>query len=330
MTAARSRDPSDTAALSGVTPPHARWAARKEVLGTGARQVLLLAGLTWREGIRRRMILVGFVLTALFVALYGTGIYFAFREFDPIQSGGMAEGPGAIASALGPDFFRDLAAYQMLSFGLFISTFLNTMLVVFLAAGMISGDAENGTLQTIITRPVARAQVLMARFLGYASVLAVYALLLSGSLVLLTWVFTGYAPPHPAHALLLLLGQGLIILGLVALGTSVLPPVATGIGVLMLFGVAFIGGTVAQIGRLVQNDTAASIGDAVRYVAPSDAFFRMALARLAPRGAGLAGEFLSGPFGVPSGVETGMVVYGLGFLLACLAAAIVLFRRKDL
>src|SRR5665811_247094 len=189
---------------------------------------------------------------------------------------------------------------------------------------------RNGTLQTIVTRPVARAQVLIARFLGYASVLVVYAILLSGSLILLTWIFTGYAPPHPVHALLLLLGQGVIILGLVALGTSILPPVATGIGVLMLFGVAFIGGIVAQIGRLVQNGTAASIGDAVRYIAPTDAYFRMALERLSPRAAGLAGEFLSGPFGMPSGVEAGVVLYGVFFLLVCLTASVLLFKRRDL
>ncbi|HZK48439.1 MAG TPA: hypothetical protein VFD74_02405, partial [Thermoleophilia bacterium] len=99
-------------------------AGRDAGLKTGARQMLLLAGLTWREGIRRRMILVGFVLTVVFVALYGTGIYFAFRDFD-VMSGGTAGGAGAIAAALDSNFFRDLAAYQMLSFGLFISTFLN-------------------------------------------------------------------------------------------------------------------------------------------------------------------------------------------------------------
>jgi len=179
-------------------------------------------------------------------------------------------------------------------------------------------------------RPVTRGQVLVARYLGYASVLAVYALVLSGSLLLMTRVFTGYAPPHPVHALLLLLGQGLILLGLVALGTSFLPPVANGIGVLMLFGVAFIGGIVSQIGRLVQNGTAAAIGDGVRYVTPTDAYFRMALERLAPRSSGLAGEFLSGPFGMPSGIEAGMVLYGVFFLLVCLTASVLLFKRRDL
>ncbi|MBU2602004.1 MAG: ABC transporter permease [Actinobacteria bacterium] len=303
---------------------------RLDDLRTRADQVLLLAGLTWKEGVRRRTILMGFLLTVAFVALYGTGTYYAFRQFDVQPDTTSMGGVGALGMALDPDFYRDLAAYQMLSFGLFVSSFLSAMLVVFLGAGMISGDAENGTLQTIVTRPVARVQVLMGRFLGYASVLVVYTIVLSGSLLLLTRVFSGYAPPHPEQALLLLLAQGLIVLGIVALATSTLPQIATGITGLMLFGVAFIGGIVEQIGTFLGNDTAAAIGDAVHYLAPTDTFFRMALGRLTPGSMALVGEFLTGPFGAPKGVETGALLYGLLYLAACLVGAALLFRRRDL
>lgn len=305
--------------------PEARQAARE-----AAAQVLLLAGLTWKEGIRRRIILLGFILTLAFVALYGAGAYFSFRELSAQAMGPRAGGGLDFTAGLGPDFFRDLAAYQMLSFGLFVTSFLSTMLVVFLAAGMISGDAENGTLQTIVTRPVTRTQVLAGRYLGYASVFLAYAVLLSGSILVLTGLFSGYAPPHPVQALVLLLAEGLMILALVTLGTSVLSPVATGIGTLMLFGLAFIGGIVHQIGRFLNNETAASIGDAVHYLAPTDTFFRMALSGLAPRNAGLAGQFFTGPFGEPLPANAGSIAYGLAYLCVCLVAAALLFRRKDL
>lgn len=312
-----------------MTPGSDR-ADRLSVTREGASQVLLLASLTWKEGIRRRIILLGFILTVGFVALYGTGAYFSFRELDSERMGRMSGGGLDLTAGLGPDFFRDLAAYQMLSFGLFVTSFLSTMLVVFLAAGMISGDAENGTLQTIVTRPVSRLQVLAGRYLGYASVLVAYAILLAGSILILTQVFSGYGPPRPVLALLLLLGEGLIVLGLVSLGTSVFSPVATGIGALMLFGVAFIGGIVHQIGNLLGNATAASIGDAVHYLAPTDTFFRMALSGLAPRSSGLAGQFLTGPFGEPLPLKTGDVLYGALYLGLCLIGAALLFRRKDL
>jgi len=310
--------------------PHTDPRGFRSTLRESAAPVFLLAGLTWKEGIRRRIILVGFVMTVAFVALYGTGAYFSFRELRTPRIGPTTGGAIDFVAGLGADFFRDLAAYQMLSFGLFVTSFLSTMLVVFLAAGMISGDAENGTLQTIVTRPVSRTQVLLGRYLGYASVFVAYAVLLSGSILILTRVFSGYAPPHPVQALLLLLGEGLIVLGLVSLGTAALSPVATGIGTLMLFGVAFIGGIVQQIGKLLSNETAASLGGAVHYLAPTDTFFRMALSGLAPRNAGLAGQFLTGPFGEPLPPAAGPLLYGLFYLAACLLAAALLFRRRDL
>lgn len=293
-----------------------------------AGQVLLIAGHTWKEGLRRRMILVGLLLTAAFVALYGVGVYYAFRDIA-----GMMGGPQSGATSLGAvtidqNMIRDLAAYQTLSFGLFISSFLSAMLVIFLASGMISGEAENGTLQTIVTRPIARVQIFLGRYLGYAGIYLAYLLLLVGGLLLLTRVFSGYAPPAPVDAVVLLALQGLIVLALVALGSTVLSPIATGILVLMAYGLAFIGGVVQQIGIFLSNGTAGHIGGAVRYLLPSDAFFRMALHGLAPVSSVL--PFNIGPFGSPAPPTMGMVLYGVAYLVACLAAGAYLFERRDI
>ncbi|MCZ7664331.1 MAG: ABC transporter permease [Thermoleophilia bacterium] len=302
-------------------------AAGRPYRSTRTRQVLLLAGHTWKEGVRRRMILVGFLLTLAFVVLYALGAYFSFRHFDPSGMGGVSN---PALPQLGSEFFRDVAAFQMLSFGLFISSFLSAALVVFLAAGMISGDAENGTLQTIVTRPIARVQILLGRYLGYATIFLSYLAFLAGSLIAATWLFSGYVPPSPLQSWLLLAAEGLIVLSLVSLGTAVLPPVATGILVLMAYGLAFIGGVVKQIGLFLGNGTAESIGDAVHYLLPTDAFFRMSLEGLAPRNLGLFGSFDLGPFGSPSPVRLSTVAFGLVYLLACLTASALLFSRRDL
>ncbi len=300
---------------------------------TGARgragQVVLIAGHTWKEGLRRRMILVGFLLTAAFVALYAVGVYYAFRDIAAMAGDSLAGGVSVGAISVDQNMIRDLAAYQTLSFGLFISSFLSAMLVVFLASGMISGDAENGTLQTIVTRPIARVEILLGRYLGYATIYLAYLVLLAGSIVLLTWVFSGYAPPSPVQAVVLLAMEGLIILGLVSLGSAVLSPVATGVLVLMAYGLAFIGGVVQQIGMFLQNGTAERLGAAVHYLIPSDAFFRMSLNGLVPARSILP-EFASGPFGSPASPTVASVLFGVVYLVACLAAAAYLFERRDL
>ncbi|MCL5942711.1 MAG: ABC transporter permease [Actinobacteria bacterium] len=269
---------------------------------------------------RRRLILVGFLLTLAFVALYGFGAYFSFRNWDG----------GDFGAPAGAESIRALGAFQMLSFGLFISSFLSAALVVFLAAGMISGDAENGTLQTVVTRPIARAHILLGRFLGYATVFLVYLVVTAGSLVALTWALAGYAPPSPVRALVILAGEGLIVLAFVSLGSAVLPPVATGTLALMAYGLAFIGGVVKQIGLFLQNHTAQTIGDAVHFILPTDAFFRMALDALAPRSLGVFGNIGLGPFGAGSPLRLSTLAYGLAYLLACFAASAFFFARKDL
>jgi len=115
----------------------------------------------------------------------------------------------------------------------------------------------------------------------------------------------------------------------VSLGSAVLSPVATGVLVLMAYGLAFIGGVVQQIGMFLSNNTAERIGAAVHYLIPSDAFFRMALSGLAPPNSILP-EFAGGPFGSPSAATIGQVLFGAAYLVACLGAAAYLFERRDI
>lgn len=293
-------------------------------------QVLLLARLTWKEGVRRRMLLLGLLLTLGFILLYGLGVYYSFREIAEIEvPRGMAEdlGPGGAETR---GLFRQAAAFQMLTFGMFVTSFLGAMVVCFSAAGMVTGDAESGTLQTILTRPINRAQLILGRFLGYASIYLAYLILLAGSLVLLTWLFADYVPRAPWESLALLAFQGLVLLGVVCLLSVVLPPLAAGIAGFMLFGFAFIGGVVEQIGRFLGNSRAEGIGHSIAYVMPSDSFFRMGLEGLSPQTPDALTMLQE--LGPLSGVEpsAGKVLYGLAYLVVALVVTIALFDRRDL
>jgi ABC-type transport system involved in multi-copper enzyme maturation permease subunit len=271
------------------------------------------------------MLLLGLILTVGFIVLYGLGAYYSFR--DPTLPG-----PGRRQGAdfsVDPAVIRQTAAFQMLVFGMFVSSFLGAMVICFSAAGMVTGDAENGTLQTILTRPVSRAQVILGRFLGYTTVYLAYLGLLVGSLILLTRVFAGYSPQAPWSSLALLATQGLILLALVTLISVLLPPVATGIAGFMLFGFAFIGGVVEQIGVFLQNSTARGLGRAVSFLVPTDAFFRMALEGLSPKVRDVLTTLQQ--MGPLSGAEVSAfkVVYGAAFATLALCAALLLFGRKD-
>ena len=197
-------------------------------VGALTRQTLLLAGQTWQEGIRRRMLYVGFGLSLCFLVLYGLGVYFAFRHWQNWATAGNMGGDSPAAGLTSPEAIRDLAAYNMLSLAMFVSSFLGVMLAVFLASGMISGDKENGTLQTIVTRPMGRWQILLGRFLGFASIYLVYVVVLDTALIAVTRLFADFVPAAPIEAVALLSVQGLILLGLTSVITVLLPPIANG------------------------------------------------------------------------------------------------------
>jgi Cu-processing system permease protein len=301
--------------------------------GSATRQVLTLAGFTWKEGVRRRIVLVGLILTLAFVVLYGVGGYFAFRyqndlglDQAPREARGLVPAGTDMASLM-----RQIAAYEMLSLGIFMASVLTVTMLVFSASGMVSGDAENGTLQTIVTRPLARYQLLLGRYLGFASIFLAYLILVTSLLIVLTWVFSGYAPPHPIQAVCLIALQGLVLLALASVGTTLLPPLATGILVFMAYGLAFMAGVVNQIGTLLGNHTAETIGTVIAFLVPTDLLFRGALHDLAPVIPGVLSSIVqTGPFGTPASVGAGMLLYCLGYLAVALGVSCWLFARKDL
>src|SRR5436305_5484891 len=57
---------------------------------------------------------------------------------------------------------------------MFATLFLGAVLSVFLTLNVVRGDAEAGLLQPLVVRPVGRARLLVARFIGAAGVAAIY------------------------------------------------------------------------------------------------------------------------------------------------------------
>jgi ABC-type transport system involved in multi-copper enzyme maturation permease subunit len=114
-------------------------------------------------------------------------------------------------------------------------------------------------------------------------------------------------------------------------GTTLLPPLATGILVFMAYGLAFIAGVVHQIGTLLANHTAQMIGTVFAFLVPSDLLFRGGLHGLAPVIPGALSTLIqTGPFGSPSPVSAPMLLYCFGYLVVALAVSVWLFARKDL
>jgi ABC-type transport system involved in multi-copper enzyme maturation permease subunit len=95
----------------------------------------------------------------------------------------------------------------------------------------------------------------------------------------------------------------------------------------MLYGIAFVGSWVEQIGSALQSDAAVQFGIVSSLIMPSDALWRMASTLMMPR---LTSSIPGNPFALFSQPSNAMVVYAILYSLALLGVAVYFFSRRDL
>jgi Cu-processing system permease protein len=147
---------------------------------TGAGAVLVIVAYALRESLRRRVFLVVLVLTLGFLALYGVGTYFAFRDvksFAPPDK-----------NILDPTAFTGAT---VLGLAMFATLFLGAVVAIFLTLGVVRGDAEAGLLQPIVVRPIGRQTIVLARLAGAAAVAAAYVLVVYAIALAITVAVVG-------------------------------------------------------------------------------------------------------------------------------------------
>jgi Cu-processing system permease protein len=278
--------------------------------------VWLLARLTLVEALRRRIAAAALGVGGVFLLVFGVGLHFIHKD---IQVHVPAHGPNAVMQAA--------AVIVVVMAGLYAATFLAMMAAVVFALDTLAGEISSGVIETLCTKPVRRASILLGKWLGCAGLVAGFTLLLLGGVLVIGRVIGGAAPPHVLPALSLILLEGLLLMTVaLACGTR-LSPLASGIIVFGLYGLAFVGGSVEQIGTLAGNAAARSVGIVASLVMPSDALWRLASYLMQPpllRDAGIT------PFTVASVPSDAMVLWAIGYAVVTLGLAMRLLSTRDL
>jgi Cu-processing system permease protein len=285
-----------------------------------ARSVATVIGYALREGLRRRVFLAVLLLSVGFLALYGVGAHFAFRD-----AGGFAEGEAKI---LDPKAFTGATIFGM---AMFTTLFLGSVLAVFLTLGIVRGDAESGLRQPLVVRPIGRTTLLLSRFLAAAGLSAAYVLAVYGAALLITWQTGHWAPDHllgPALALAMAVS---IVAALSLLASAFLSVTAQGIVVFMVYGAGLTAGLLAQIGHAIKSDTLHSIGHTASWVLPFEGLYAAGLHALISDTSGLTGVVLQlGPFGGSEAASPGLILWAFIYTAGVLAIASAVFARRDL
>jgi ABC-type transport system involved in multi-copper enzyme maturation permease subunit len=220
-----------------------------------------------------------------------------------------------------------------------VVNYLANFLALFLSVSAVSGEIDTGTLHAVLARPLKRSEFILGRWLGYFAMLAVYTCAMTGAVLLIAKVIAGYEVPDPLHALGLMLLEGLLLLTLSLFGSTVMPTLANGVVVFTLLGLAWLGGIIEFVGRLLSNAPDSSggqamvnIGTIVSLILPSDALWRGASYYLeSPSLLSVLGVARGGiPFFSANPPAIAMVVWAVGYVAVVLAGSVMAFRKRDL
>jgi Cu-processing system permease protein len=274
---------------------------------------LTIAHLTLYDARRRKILSAAAACGALFLVVFWTVSFLVARDLQQNQP---------------PFVERQITLVILCLFGLYAANFLSVLLASLLPVDALSGEIDSGVMQTLASKPVRRSDIVLGKWLGFGAVIVIYFLALAVGVLTATRLIAGYQQLNIAIAIPLMLLELLLMHTVSIAGGTRLGTVSNGIMTLGLYGAAWIGGWVEQLGMLSGIQPARVVGVVISLLSPADSMWRLAAYYLQPdlvRSLGNAGPFAGGS--VPSAL---MVWWALGFMAAALAFAIYSFRNRQL
>jgi hypothetical protein len=191
----------------------------------------------------------------------------------------------------------------------------------------ISGEIDSGTIHAIATKPIARWQVLVGKWMGFVGMLAIYvALMFGGTIAEAHWI-GGVVPQNPVAGALLVFLECVLALTVTFMFGTWFSTLTNGVIVLGLHGLAFLGGWLEQMSGFAEGSRLVDVGIVSSLVMPSEAVWRRAAFEMESP---LAGSLQFSPFADISVPSLMMVGYAGAYLLGALAIAIYHFQNRDL
>jgi ABC-type transport system involved in multi-copper enzyme maturation permease subunit len=276
--------------------------------------IIIIACLTFREASQRKILWAALLLGVLFLVVYGLGLHFMQADIqDP-------------RNRVSPMAQREIYNFLLMA-GMYAVNFLTIAMSVLTSIGTLSSEVASGTIQTLATKPVRRLEILLGKWLGFVVMLSLYLILMAGGTMVVVYTITGYTAPNALRGLALLWMNAMLLLSVSLFGGSFMSTLANGVLAFGLYGVAFVGGWVEQIGSFLNNQVAVNIGILSSLIIPSEALWKRAAYEMQSPLVGAMGFSPFSSASTPSGL---MVAYAGLYIIAMLGLAIRLFNQRDL
>lgn len=277
------------------------------------RGYLTIAYLTFHEAWRRKILAAALVLGVAFLAIFALG-------FWHVDGNIRAEGRM-------PDSQRKLVANFLVMAGLYAVNFLTVMAAILLPVDTLAGEIESGVMQTLATKPIRRSEILLGKWTGFLCVLTLYLLLMAGGVLVIARAIAGFTPPHVEIGLPLMLLEGALLMSISIAGGTRLGTLANGVLCFGVFGLAFIGGWMEQLGTRLGSPTTRTVGIVASLLVPSESLWQLAAYNMQPP---IMRDIALTPFSPASIPSPAMVVWAAGYIVVVLGLALWQLNRRDL
>lgn len=274
--------------------------------------VWIMAGVTFREAARKKMLWMALAAGGAFLILFGTGLHFQAKDFA--------------VHGMSPVLRREIS-FTMVTMGLYAVDLLAVLMTILTSIDTLSGEIASGTIQAIATKPVPRWQVLLGKWLGFCGMLTAYIAVMVCGVNALTYAMAGVTARHLARGLSLMWMESVVLLSVTFAFATYFSTLTTGVLTLGLHGLAFLGGWIEQFGAITQTQRAVNVGVIASVLMPSEALWRRAAFEMQSP---LANALRISPFSTLSVPSKAMIFYAALYLAIALVIAMRRFSQRDL
>ncbi len=276
--------------------------------------LLTTAHLTLHEAMRKRILLATSIGGAAFLVLYAIGFYFIAKNVHH-EVGPMAH------------VHRQIALTMFTLAGLYAVNFLGLISAVLLPLDTISGEISSGVIQTVASKPIHRRDIVLGKWLAYVLVLLGYVAVLATGVLAIARLIGGHTPPGVTVGVPLMMLQAVLLVTLSIFGGTRFTTVSNGVVAFALYGLAFIGSWIEQIGGWTGNVAARNIGTVASLIMPTESLWQLAAYNMQPA---LLAQTHVTPFSPMSVPSPAMVIWAALWGVAALLLALRSFSKRAL
>src|SRR6202030_1362760 len=198
----------------------------------------IIAGMTFREAARKKILWTALIAGLGFLAVFGIGLHYQMADFS---AGSM------------PAFLRYQILSGMLMIGLYTVDLLAVVMTILTSVDTISGEITSGTIHAIATKPLARSQILIGKWLGFVAMAGVYVFIMFWGAIAEGYWIGGVMAQHPVRGSLLVFLECIVALSVTFMFGTWFSTLTSGVITLRLLGVAFLGGWLEQMSGFTEG-----------------------------------------------------------------------------